>query len=91
MNSQENDKNFYSYSKQVLDFDEVTFLTPNNFGSKEDGEISETSLEFKNKYDKFCKDNSIPEKVLFLGAVSLALNKFNYSHSSLIFKCAINS
>ena len=89
MNNQKN-LSFYTYCKQVLDFDESTLLTPNIAG-KDEGKISKIILELQDDYDKFSKDNHISKNDLFMAATSLALNKFNFSDKSLIFNAEDNA
>ncbi|MBQ6443319.1 MAG: amino acid adenylation domain-containing protein [Methanosphaera sp.] len=54
-------------------------------GNKEDIKILEASIDIINQYDEFCNENSITQKDLLLSAVSMALNKFNFSHETLLY------
>ena len=82
----ENIENFNKYFyNQISDFNDSTILNPNLMGNKEDIKILEASIDIINQYDEFCNENSITQKDLLLSAVSMALNKFNFSHETLLY------
>ena len=78
-----------NYNKYFLgllqDVDEPTILNP-DLNGKDTPKLGQSELKIENnKVKEFCQENSISENVLFLAAVSLALNKFNFSDENLIF------
>ena len=73
-------------SKLWTDFDESTLISPNKIGEKQNGLIDKSEYEFEKKnLVEFVKSNSISINDLFLAALSLTLNKFNFSNETLIF------
>ncbi|WP_407432545.1 amino acid adenylation domain-containing protein [Methanobrevibacter sp.] len=67
-------------------FDESTLISPNKNGDRENGKIdkSEYSIEKENLIE-FANSNSISISELLLAGLTLTLNKFNFSHETLIF------
>ena len=68
------------------DFDESTLISPNRKGEKQKGIIRNCEHEIeKEGLMDFSKVNSISVNELLLAALTLTLNKFNFTHETLIF------
>ena len=78
---------FNEYLSEVWGcFDESTFISPNKNGEKEKGGIDKVEHEIKKEsLIEFANSNSISVNELLLAGLTLTLNKFNFSHDSLIF------
>ena len=73
-------------SKIWANFDESTLISPNKNGEKQKSVIDESKLEIKKEnLVEFTKSNSILINDFFLAVLTLTLNKFNFSHDTLIF------
>ena len=73
-------------SKLWVDFYESTLISPNKNGEKEKGITYKSEHVFKKEnLVEFAKVNSISINEVLLASLSLTLNKFNFSHKTLIF------
>lgn len=67
-------------------FDESTFISPNKNGEKEKGAMEKVEQGIKKEnLAEFADSNSISLNDLLLAGLTLTLNKFNFSHDTLIF------
>ena len=73
-------------SNSWAEFDESTLITPNKNGEKQNGAIDKSECEIKKEnLVEFSKASSISTDELLLAALTLTLNKFNFTSETLIF------
>ena len=78
---------FSEYLSKIWEcFDESTLISPNKNGEKEKGDIDKSECEIKKEnLIEFANSNSISINEILLASLTLTLNKFNFSHETLIF------